>query len=494
LPQDTTTQCVLFPALFEKLVVARFDQQQGSSDGGGILLQAADRQLGLSATLAVWLRDERQSGKVEHTIHALLGQRIFDLACGYADTNDAARLTHDPVHKLLVGLDPGGEEGLASQPTLCRFENAFGPKDLLRCAEALADTVLSRQQRRLKKRVRRITIDVDATDDPTHGEQQLSFFNGHYHHACYLPLLCFVTFNDEREQFLLTAVLQPGNAAPAGAGLGVICRVIQRVRSYFPQARLRVRLDSAHATPQMLDYLDEANVEYVVSLIANSVLDGKAEAKMKLVRKISAASGQSERLYGECLYRTQKTWKTSRRVIYKAEVVREGERAPRDNQHYLVTNFHQTPQWVYKQFYCQRGDIENRIKELQPRSRNRSHQLPRILGQSTASAAHRRSLRADAGTPYPGHRDRMRPIASAPATRALVENRRFAGGFCSSRGAPLPAILPLLGQLSPYRFRTRSCGRLIRQKHKNIFSFCVVGYACLHSGPGAGIPALSPPK
>lgn len=364
MPQDTTTQCVLFPALFEKLVVARFDQQQGSSDGGGILLQAADRQLGLSASLAVWLRDERQSGKVEHTIHALLGQRIFGLACGYADTNDAARLTHDPVHKLLVGLDPGGEEGLASQPTLCRFENAFGPKELLRCAEALADTVLSRQQRRLKKRVRRITIDVDATDDPTHGEQQLSFFNGHYHHACYLPLLCFVTFNDEREQFLLTAVLQPGNAAPAGAGLGVIRRVIQRVRSYFPQARLRVRLDSAHATPQMLDYLDEANVEYVVSLIANSVLDGKAEAKMKLVRKISAASGQSERLYGECLYRTQKTWKTSRRVIYKAEVVREGERAPRDNQHYLVTNFHQTPQWVYKQFYCQRGDIENRIKEL----------------------------------------------------------------------------------------------------------------------------------
>lgn len=364
MPQDTTTQCVLFPALFEKLVVARFDQQQGSSDGGGILLQAADRQLGLSATLAVWLRDERQSGKVEHTIHALLGQRIFGLACGYADTNDAARLTHDPVHKLLVGLDPGGEEGLASQPTLCRFENAFGPKELLRCAEALADTVLSRQQRRLKKRVRRITIDVDATDDPTHGEQQLSFFNGHYHHACYLPLLCFVTFNDEREQFLLTAVLQPGNAAPAGAGLGVIRRVIQRVRSYFPQAGLRVRLDSAHATPQMLDYLDEANVEYVVSLIANSVLDGKAEAKMKLVRKISAASGQSERLYGECLYRTQKTWKTSRRVIYKAEVVREGERAPRDNQHYLVTNFHQTPQWVYKQFYCQRGDIENRIKEL----------------------------------------------------------------------------------------------------------------------------------
>src|SRR5947209_4754079 len=105
----------------------------------------------------------------------------------------------------------------------------WGPRELFLCAEALADTVLARQQRRWKKRVRRITIDVDATDDPTHGQQQLSFFNGHYHHSCYLPLLAFVSFNEEREQFLLAAVLQPGNAAPAGAGLGVVRRIIERV-------------------------------------------------------------------------------------------------------------------------------------------------------------------------------------------------------------------------------------------------------------------------
>jgi hypothetical protein len=354
----------LFPGLFEKLVVAQFDQRQGSSDGGAILLQEVDRQLGVSAALAACLRDERQAGKVEHTIHEMLGQRIFGLACGYADTNDAARLVNDPVHKLLVGKDPESEQGLASQPTLCRFENAIGPRELYLCAEALADTVLSRQQRRLKKRVRRITIDLDATDDPTHGQQQLSFFNGHYHHFCYLPLLAFVSFNEEQEQFLLAAVLQPGNAAPAGAGLGVVRRVIERVRRYFPKARLRVRLDSAYATPEILDYLDEAGVEYVVSLIANSALDRKAEAKMKRVRKRSAASGQSERLYGKFFYRTNKTWKRRRRVIYKAEVVQEGARAPRDNQHFLVTNLKQTPRWVYEKFYCQRGDVENRIKEL----------------------------------------------------------------------------------------------------------------------------------
>lgn len=364
MPQDTTTQRVLFPGLFEKLVVAQFDQRQGSSDGGAILLQAADRQLGLSAALGACLRDERQASKVEHTIHQMLGQRIFGLACGYADTNDAARLAHDPVHKLLVGLDPESAEGLASQPTLCRFENAVGPKELFLCAEALADTVLGRQQRRWKKRVRRITIDLDATDDPTHGRQQLSFFNGHYHHSCYLPLLAFVSFNEEPEQFLLTAVLQPGNAAPAGAGLGVVRRIIARVRRYFPTASLRVRLDSAYATPGILDYLDEAKVHYVVSLISNSALDGKAETKMKRVRKLTAASGQSERLYGEFLYRTTKTWKKRRRVVYKAEVVREGARSPRDNQHYLVTNLQQTARWIYEKFYCQRGDIENRIKEL----------------------------------------------------------------------------------------------------------------------------------
>lgn len=362
--QDSTPQPVLFPGLFEKLVVAQFDQRQGSSDGGAILLQAADRQLGLSASLAACLGDERQANKVEHTIHRMLGQRIFGLACGYADTNDAARLANDPVHKLLVGMDPGSEQRLASQPTLCRFENGVGPRELFLCAQALADTVLRRQQRRWKKRVRRITIDLDATDDPTHGQQQLSFFNGHYRHSCYLPLLVFMSFNEEQEQFLLTAVLQPGNAAPAGAGLGVVRRVIERVRRYFPEATLRVRLDSAYATPQILDYLDEAKVHYGVSLISNSALDGKAETKMNRVRKFSAASGQSERLYGEFLYRTTKTWKKRRRVIYKAEVVREGVRAPRDNQHFLVTNLPQTARWIYEKFYCQRGDIENRIKEL----------------------------------------------------------------------------------------------------------------------------------
>ena len=362
--QDSTTQCVLFPGLFHKPVVACFDQQQGSSDGGAMLLRAADRQLGLSAALAACLRDERQAGKVEHTMHQMLAQRVFGMACGYADTNDGARLAADPVHKLLSGRNPVGEQELASQPTLCRFENASGPRELLRMAAALADTVLKRQQRRLGKGAEWITIDLDTSADPTHGGQQLSFFNGHYHHWCYLPLLAFVSFNQEKEQLLLTAVLQPGNSSPAGAGLGVLRRVIERVRCYFPYARLRVRMDSAFATPAILDYLDEAKVRYAVALISNRSLKSKVAVPMKQVRKLSAGSGQSERLYGEFLYQTTKTWKQPRRVIFKAEVVREGERKARDNARFVVTNEPQSPRWVYEKIYCQRGEVENRIKEL----------------------------------------------------------------------------------------------------------------------------------
>ena len=362
--QDITTQSVLFPELLDKKVVVCFDQHQGSSDGGAILLRAADRQLGLSASLAACFRDERQAAKVQHTIHEMLGQRIFGIACGYADGNDAARLAQDPIHKLLVGKDPAGEEGLASQPTLSRFENAAGWRELFECGAALADCVLRRQKRRWKKRVQRITIDIDASADPTHGQQEFSFFNGHYDQWCYLPLLAFVSFNQEKEQFLVAAVLQPGNAAPAGVGLGLLRALVKRVRGYFPEAALRVRLDSAFATPKILDYLDASHLEYGVSLIGNSVLAGKAEKKMKQVRKLSATSGQSERLYGECLYQTTKTWEQQRRVVFKAEVVREGARTPRDNQHFLVTNLQPTPQWIYEEFYCQRGEIENRIKEL----------------------------------------------------------------------------------------------------------------------------------
>ena len=193
-------------------MVAQFDKRQSSSDGGAILLKAADRRMQLTEALAACLKDERQPGKVDHAIEELLAQRIFGIACGYADANDAARLAEDPVHKMLIGRDPVEGADLASQPTLSRFENVPDRKQLYRMGEALADRVIERHGRRLHGRAQRITLDLDVTDDPTHGAQQLSFFNSHYDTWCYLPLLGFLSFNDEKEQYLCPAVLRPGNA------------------------------------------------------------------------------------------------------------------------------------------------------------------------------------------------------------------------------------------------------------------------------------------
>ena len=160
-------------------LVATVDQPHASSDGGAILLKAAERPYGLLDGFARCLGDDRQAGKVRHSLHDLVAQRVFGLACGYPDANDADRLGEDPIQKLLLGRDPLGGDALASQPTVSRFENAVGRTALYRMGRELASAVIERHRRRLHDRARRITIDLDPTDDPTHGAQQLSFFNGH---------------------------------------------------------------------------------------------------------------------------------------------------------------------------------------------------------------------------------------------------------------------------------------------------------------------------
>ena len=176
-----------------KPIVATFDMPHASSDGGAVLLKSLDTQVQLTKRLAGCLVDGRQPGKVQHQTLELLRQRVFGLACGYADCNDAARLADDAIHKLLLDRDPIAGPALASQPTLSRFENAVGWEQLRDMAHVLADTVIETQRRRLKGRATRITIDLDPTDDPTHGQQELTFFNGHYDTWCYLPIVATVT-------------------------------------------------------------------------------------------------------------------------------------------------------------------------------------------------------------------------------------------------------------------------------------------------------------
>jgi hypothetical protein len=352
----------MFSELFEKPVVAQFDQPHGSSDGGAVLLKACDERLHLTERLAACFPDERQPGKVKHTLHDLIRQRVFAIACGYADCNDAARLADDPVHKMLVERDPLEGAALASQPTLSRFENAPGPKVLYRMGETLAEAVIARQRRRHRK-ARRITVELDPTDDPTHGAQQLTLFNGHYDTWCYLPVAGFIRFDEEPEQYLFTYVLRGGRAPAQQGALGILRRVFTRLRATFPRTQLRVRLDGGFAGPQMFDFLEAEGVEYVVAMAGNSVLHALAEPAMRRARALSKQSGQTEHVYTECRYGA-KSWGVKRRVIIKAEMVRLEGREPRDNPRYVVTNLTAGPKHLYENVYCQRGEIENRIKEL----------------------------------------------------------------------------------------------------------------------------------
>jgi hypothetical protein len=354
----------LFPDLLDKSVIAQFDQEHSSSDGGALLLKAADRRLGLIDTLSGCLPDEREPGKIQHELSELVSQRVFGLACGYADCNDAARLAEDPIHKALLGRDPIDGDALASQSTLSRFENAVGPRDLYRFGEALADLVIRRHRKRLRGKARRITIDLDPTDDATHGQQQLSFFNGYYDSWCYLPVLGFVSFNDEVEQYLFTAVLRSGKATAKLGAVGILRRVIDRLREAFPEARLRVRLDGGFACPEVLDFLDDQpRLDYVVAIAKNKVLERRAKRLMGRARRLSRASKKTERVFGECQYAAGK-WSCKRRVVIKAEVTRLEGREPKNNPRFVVTNLRNTPRTVYQR-YRERGDAENRIKELQ---------------------------------------------------------------------------------------------------------------------------------
>ena len=299
---DTISQTVLFPNLFDKPLLAQFDQPHTSSDGGAVLLKAAEKVYGLVAGFVRCLVDRREPGKVRHTVADLLGQRIFGIACGHPDGNDAEHLADDPIHKLLLGRDPVAGDPLASQPTISRFENGATRTALYRMGRELATRVIERHARRLDGRARRIIIDLDPTDDRTHGAQQMSFFNAYYDSWCYLPLLAFLTFDRESDQYLCAALLRPGNVPATKGAIDLLARLLPLRRSAFPRAHFLVRLDGGFATPALFDFLEAKRVRYVVGMAKNTVLQRHAEPALKV------------------------------------EGVRLDDREPRDNPRFVVTN------------------------------------------------------------------------------------------------------------------------------------------------------------
>ncbi len=325
-----------------------------TSDAGVLLLREIDEQLGLTEKLAACIRDERDQSKVQHPLVDLLRQRIYGIACGYEDCNDAKTLRVDPALKLAVGRAPG-EDDLASQPTLSRLENAVGWRECWRLSEMLVQAYIQRHHRRPP---RLIVLDVDATDDETHGNQQLTFFHGYYDHHCYLPLLVFAQTEGAGEQEPIATVLRPGNKHAGHRAMTVVKLLVKRLRAAFPGCRVVLRADSGFALPEVYEGCDDLGMPYSISLPKNSVLEEMVQPWMQDARAIFAETGEKVQLFGEFAYQA-KSWSKERRVVFKAEVMSQGE-----NPRFLVTSRNRKhPENAYR-FYCMRGDPENRIKEL----------------------------------------------------------------------------------------------------------------------------------
>jgi len=224
--------------------------------------------------------------------------------------------------------------------------------------------VLMYHRERLGDGARLITIDLDATDDPTHGQQELALFNGYYDTWCYLPLIATVTFNTEPMQHVVTALLRPGTGAATRGVCGLLRRLFTKLRTLFPRARLRVRADAGFADAKLLAFLDAAGVEYVLGLAGNRRLDKRVRRLLGRARMQARTTGATATLYGETRYAARR-WDRKRRIIMKAEVLCYPGRARKDNPRFLVTNLRHRSATVYTRLYCGRGDMENRLKELQ---------------------------------------------------------------------------------------------------------------------------------
>lgn len=354
-------QSVTLENLFPKPITVDFCEPDLSSSGGALLLKALDDSLGLTDRLAECLSDDRIQGRTQHCLLSLFRQRVFGLCCGYEDANDVARYKDDRMQKLLCDKAPAGDDPLASQPTLSRFENRVSSIDLFRLALELFELVAKRHRKRLGKRAKVVTIDLDATVNFAHGEQQLSFFNGFYDGRCYLPLMAFLSFNDEPDQYVAATILRPGNAGNVGV-LGTLRRLIARTRAAFPRSEIVVRLDGGFSNPEVLDLLDSEKVQYLVGYGANSVLSTHSACALHRARLAFERTDQTVPIFGSTRTYSAKTWSKRRRVLFKAEVVQHDGREPRDNVRYVVTNMTGGAEQLYAQ-YVMRCDSENRIKE-----------------------------------------------------------------------------------------------------------------------------------
>jgi len=322
-----------------------------TSDGGSLLLREIDIATNLVEQLSRALSDPRDPGKIRHGDVDILRQRIFAIATGYEDCNDHNTLRFDPALKAAVGLLPGSDNALASQPTLSRFENRLSASELRRVSDVLFDAYIEAHPKAREL----IVIDMDSTDDPTHGQQQMSFFHGYYDQHMYHPLLAF----DGVTGFPLAAVLRPGNAHASTGAVGILKRLISRLKQAYPEATILFRGDAGFAVPDIYELLDSEKVLYTIGLITNKLLRKNVEWLSRLTTYKFLQSDKKQRLFTDFQYRAE-SWKRTRRVIGKVEESSDGT-----NTRFVVTNILLAyPDQLYDDVYVGRCEAENRIKEL----------------------------------------------------------------------------------------------------------------------------------
>lgn len=346
---ECSRDAIQFTGHARRQVVADFNGGRLTSDAGVLLLREVDRRLGLIDAINECLPDPREPLLIIHQQRSMLAQRIFSIALGYEDLNDQQTMRDDPALQTAVGCEPEEESPLASPPTLCRLENRVSRQTLVRMSKVLVDTFLASHQKPPKE----ITFDFDATDDPVHGHQEGRFFQGYYHHYCFLPLYVFCG------EHLVCAYLRPANIDAAKHSKAIAKLLVDYVRQRWPDVKITIRGDSGFCRWRWMRWCEKHGVSYIFGLARNPVLERRIEPLVQQAETAFEATGEKQRLFGETTYAAQ-TWDHERRVIMKAERLAAGP-----NRRFIVTNLRGRPQALYDENYVKRGDMENRIKEQQ---------------------------------------------------------------------------------------------------------------------------------
>ena len=354
---------------------ASFDGGQISSDAGSLLLHEVDRRLSLLDRFAKCFVDHRDPSRIDHDVRELVAQRVFAIALGYEDLNDHDELCRDPLLASVVGKRDVTGKGrrrardlgrpLASSSTLNRLELSRpgdAGKDRYKRIEMVADLVdellVDIFIESFDEPPEEVILDLDATDDPIHGRQEGRFFHGYYDCYCYLPLYIF------SGDHLLTARLRKANQDGAAGSLEEVQSIVKRLREEWPEVRIVVRADSGFCRDWLMSWCEENDVDYLLGVARNQRLEEKIKAHLLDAEEMSKAWDDEVTLFTSFMWTTKESWKRERKVIAKAQHLKKGS-----NPRFVVTTLDcedsADAERIYRDIYCQRGEMENRIKEQQ---------------------------------------------------------------------------------------------------------------------------------